>query len=465
MKLELSKYPVVCAVAVALLAGLVFSSQALPSAEDLRRTPVVRAVERVGPAVVNISTEEIVHGSGPYLSFRDPFFDELFREFFERFPQRDYKRQSLGSGVIISDEGYILTNAHVIARATKIHVTLIDNRSFEATLVGADPKTDIAVIKIDAEEPLPAATMGDSGDLLIGEPILAIGNPFGLSHTVTTGIISALHRSIKGRGGRVYSDFIQLDASINPGNSGGPLVNINGEVIGVNSAIYQQAEGIGFAIPIDKAKRIVDDLIAYGEVPDVWLGLKVQELTPRIAEYFDYEGRRGVLVVELDPEGPASRAGLRREDIIVAVGGTEPADRREYETLVDAFTVGDTVPHKVFRKGDILEVGVVAAEVPERLAFELAEERVGLKVEGISPGLERRYRLATSTGVVVVDVLPRSPAQRIGIKPGDVVRQVNRFSVKDIEDFRKAILRARTSETIVLLIQRGRNGYYVTIEL
>jgi serine protease Do len=464
MSLRLIRPAVVWAGAIVLLAAFALPSQADQSGDELRRTPVVQAVERVGPAVVNISTEETVRSGGPYFRFQDPVFDELFKDFFERFPQRNYKRQSLGSGVIINPEGYILTNAHVIARATKIHVTLIDNRTFEATLVGADPKTDIAVIKIEAEEPLPTASMGTSEDILIGEPILAIGNPFGLSHTVTTGIVSALNRSIKGRGGRIYSDFIQLDASINPGNSGGPLVNILGEVIGINSAIYHQAEGIGFAIPIDKAKRIVDDLIAYGEVPEVWLGLKVQKLTPRIAEYFGYKGQRGVLIVKLNPKGPASVAGVRREDIIVAVGGTEPSDRGEYETLVSAFTVGDTVPHKIFREGKMREVGVVAAEVPEHLAFELAKERLGLEVEGISKGLQKSYRLATSKGVVVVGVVPRSPAQRIGIEPGDVVRQVNRFSVGGIEEFRDAMLKARQSETMVLLVQRGRNGYYVTIE-
>ncbi|MFQ6672043.1 MAG: S1C family serine protease, partial [Candidatus Tectimicrobiota bacterium] len=251
------------------LLALALPPAAQPATDELRRTPVVKAVERVGPAVVNISTEEIVPSGGPFIRFREPFFEEFFQQFYELFPQRDVKRQSLGSGVIINPDGYILTNAHVISRATRIRATLIDNRDFEATLVGADTKTDLAVIKIDADDPLPVAPTGSSRNLLIGEPIIAIGNPFGLSHSVTTGVISALHRNIRGRSGRIYADFIQIDASINPGNSGGPLVNIHGEVIGINSAIYQRAEGIGFAIPIDKTKRIVDDLIAYGQVHEI----------------------------------------------------------------------------------------------------------------------------------------------------------------------------------------------------
>jgi serine protease Do len=449
---------------LAILVSLALPPVALPADDELRRTPVVKAVERVGPAVVNISTEEVVRSGGPFFRFRDPLFEEFFREFYESFPQRGVKRQSLGSGVIINPEGYILTNAHVIRRATKIRVTLIDNRSFEATLVGADTKTDIAVIKIDADEPLPAAPTGSSGDLLIGEPIIAIGNPFGLSHTVTTGVISALHRTIRGRGDRVYSDFIQLDASINPGNSGGPLVNIHGEVIGINSAIYQRAEGIGFAIPIDKTKRIVDDLIAYGEVHDIWVGLSVQDISPRIAEYFGYKGRRGVLVVGVEPSSPAALAGMQREDIIVAVAGSEPSDSREYESLLSAFTVGDPVPLRVFRDGDLLEVNVEAAKVPERLARDIARKWLGIEVKSITGNLKQRYRLATTSGMVVVGVVPRSPAHRIGLEPGDVVKRINRLSVKDLEEFNRAVIRARKSQTVVLLVQRGRNGYYVTLE-
>jgi serine protease Do len=448
----------------AILSTLVLPPAVLSTDDALRRTPVVKAVERVGPAVVNISTEQVVRSGGPFLGFRDPAFEEFFREFYQLFPQRDVKRRSLGSGVIINPKGYILTNAHVISRATKIRVTLIDNRTFDATLVGADTKNDIAVIKIDADKPLPSSPTGSSSDLLIGEPIIAIGNPFGLSHTVTTGVISALHRTIRGQSARVYSDFIQLDASINPGNSGGPLVNIHGEVIGINSAIFKGGEGIGFAIPIDKAKRIVDDLIAYGEVHEIWLGLSVQDLSPRIAEYFGYKGQQGVLVAGVEASSPAARAGIQREDIIVAVAGGEPSDVREYESLLGAYTVGDTLSLNVFRNGKLREVKVAVAKVPEQLARNIARDWLGIEVKSITSSLNQRYRLATTTGMVIVGVIPRSPAHRIGLKPGDVIKQINRLSVGDIEEFNQAMIRARKSQTVVLLVQRGRNGYYVTLE-
>jgi serine protease Do len=240
---------------------------------DLRRTPVVEAVKKVAPAVVNISTEKIVKRR------INPFFDDygfFFGDFFQNFPSsRTYKRQSLGSGVLIDPKGYIITNEHVILPASKIKVVLVDGREFEGKLIGSDSKFDLAVIKIEAESDFPAIKIGKSIDLMIGETVISIGNPFGLSHSVTTGVISALNRTIVTDEKRVYSDFIQTDASINPGNSGGPLLNILGELIGINTAIYQKAEGIGFAIPIDKARRIVDDLIQSGYVHRAWLGIGV----------------------------------------------------------------------------------------------------------------------------------------------------------------------------------------------
>ena len=259
---------------------------------DNRRTPIVKAVERVGASVVNINTEEVAPAvRNPFRDSRNPFFDQFFKEF---FPSRDNNRRSLGSGVIIHPEGYILTNEHVVSKATIIKVTLIDKREFDARLVGSDIKSDLAVIKIETNENLPHVSLGRSDDLMIGETVIAIGNPFGLQHTVTTGIISALHRSIKGGGNRVYREFIQLDASINPGNSGGPLLNIEGSLIGINTAIFKQAEGIGFAIPINKAKRIINDLIRYGKVRRGWLGVSVQSITKEMLSFFNIERVRGV---------------------------------------------------------------------------------------------------------------------------------------------------------------------------
>jgi S1-C subfamily serine protease len=246
-----------------------FANPALAALDTDRRSAVVEAVERVSPAVVNVSTTQVIEqGSAPFPRFRDPFFDEFFRDFIEPRPQR-FTRTSLGSGVIVRPDGHILTNQHVVLRASRITVTLADGREFEASLVGSDADSDLAVLKVDSTDPLPSVEMGTAGDLMIGEMVIAIGNPFGLSHTVTTGVVSATGRSLRSDE-QVFQDLIQTDASINPGNSGGPLLNIRGAVIGVNTAIYQKAQGIGFAVPIDRARRVVDDLISYGAVRVDW---------------------------------------------------------------------------------------------------------------------------------------------------------------------------------------------------
>ena len=282
-----------------------------------RRTPLVIAVEKVGPAVVNIFTEESAPAvRNPFRNFGGSPFDRFFDNF---FPPTNSRRRSLGSGVIINRDGYILTNEHVVAKAVRIKITLIDKREYQAKLIGADIKSDLAIIKIDSKEPLPFVEMGCSDDLMIGESVLAIGNPFGLSHTVTTGIISAINRTIRPDKRRVYQDFIQVDASINPGNSGGPLLNINGSLIGINTAIYQEAEGIGFAIPIDNARRIVNELIRFGKVRRGWIGISVQDMTPEILEFFKMDKQQGILVVRIIKDSPAERAGLKAGDIVLSL--------------------------------------------------------------------------------------------------------------------------------------------------
>ncbi|MBW2660798.1 MAG: trypsin-like peptidase domain-containing protein, partial [Deltaproteobacteria bacterium] len=275
----MQKYKAFFCLIIAFFATLIFC---LPgyTAEYERENPVVKAVRKVSPAVVNINSEyEVRRRVNPFSGFsRDPFFDSFFKDFFDPGFEQRYKRTSLGSGVIIDGKrGLILTNAHVLAKSATITVILNDERKFDARIIGADPDSDLAVLRISSKNPLPAVEMGDSNDLMIGETIIAIGNPFGFSNTVTTGVISAINRSIRADDA-VYHDFIQLDASINPGNSGGALLNINGELIGINTAIYAKAQGIGFAIPINKAKRIVSDLIQYGKVVQIWLGLTVQDL-------------------------------------------------------------------------------------------------------------------------------------------------------------------------------------------
>ena len=284
------------------------------AADDERRTPVVRAVEQTRPAVVNISAEQVV------VVQRDPFFEQFFNDFFEARPRRErYTRTSLGSGVIVRPDGYVLTNAHVVARGQRIKVVLADERELDARVVGVDADADIAVLKVEAGT-LPHLEFGNSEDLMIGETVIAIGNPFGFSHTVTTGVISALRRSLKSEG-RTFLDFIQTDASINPGNSGGPLLNIRGELIGINTAIYGGAQNIGFAIPAKRASQVVGDLIRYGEVRRSYLGVQVQDLTPELASALGIEARHGVVVREVEERRPGRGAGTR-------AGRRDPRGRR-----------------------------------------------------------------------------------------------------------------------------------------
>ena len=366
---------------------------------DNRRTPIVKAVERVGASVVNINTEEVAPAvRNPFRDSRNPFFDQFFKEF---FPSRDNNRRSLGSGVIIHPEGYILTNEHVVSNATIIKVTLIDKREFDARLVGADIKSDLAVIKIETNENLPHVSLGRSDDLMIGETVIAIGNPFGLQHTVTTGIISALHRSIKGSENRVYRGFIQLDASINPGNSGGPLLNIEGSLIGINTAIFKQAEGIGFAIPINKAKRIINDLIRYGKVRRGWLGVSVQSITKEMLSFFNIERVRGVVVTRIMERSPGARAGLKRGDVILSLENNEVSDKTDYSERVSTYTVGNTIYMGILRDGKEDSVSLKVSLLPASRVADYVKIWLGFTVNEIQQSLVRRYRLITSQGVVV----------------------------------------------------------------
>ena len=427
-----------------------------------RKTPIVKVVKQVGHAVVNINTEEASPtAQNPFRDSRNPFFDQFFKEL---FPRLNSNRRSLGSGVLIHSDGYILTNEHVVARATSIKVTLIDKREFDAHLVGADIKSDLAVIKINSKEPLPHVALGRSDDLMIGETVIAIGNPFGLQHTVTTGIISALHRSIKGRKNRVYRNFIQLDASINPGNSGGPLLNINGSLIGVNTAIYQQAEGIGFAIPINKAKRIVDDLIRFGKVRRGWLGASVQNMTREMVRFFHLDRVRGVIVVQIMMGGPGEKAGLKRGDIILSLDNYEISDKSDYTERTSTYPVGNTIKLNILREGKKKLVFLKVSLLPKNQVAAYAKIWLGFDVSEIEDLLVGRYRLTTNQGVVVTAVTPNSVGGKIGIQPGDVIRQINKTRVKNEKNFKEAILEAVGRESVLLLVQRGQNGYYVTLE-
>jgi Do/DeqQ family serine protease len=431
-----------------------------------RENAVVRAVRKVSPAVVNISTSKLIErGVSPFFSFEnDDFFNRFFRDFFEP-RKRQYVQNSLGSGVIIdSTQKYILTNHHVIVRASKIMITLADRQEFEARVVGTDPESDLAVLKIESDTSLPAIRMGRSDDLMIGETVIAIGNPFGLSHTVTTGVISALNRSVRTQSG-VYHNFIQIDASINPGNSGGPLLNINGELVGINTAIYSGAEGIGFAIPIDRARRIVSDLINYGRVHTAWLGITVQDLTKNLIDYFHLPVDRGVLITQVVPGSPAKEKGLKRGDVITELNKNSIGSSRDYYDRLSQHTADEVLHLTLIRDEKREEMSIKAASFPPELALDLAVDRLGFKVEDLNKRLAAQYRLENKESLVIVGVKEGSQADKIGIEPGDLVRGINDLSISNKQDFTRAVIRYRLKEQVTVLIQRGWRVYSVSFKM
>jgi serine protease Do len=428
-----------------------------------RRTPVVEVVERLSPAVVNISTD--IYESRPANPFfgtqRDPFFDEFFNRFFGPQGERRQKRQSLGSGVLVDKKGHILTNHHVILRASEIHVTLVSGKEYKGELVGSDPGSDLAVVKIAIEEEIEPAGLSTSSDLLIGETVIAIGNPFGLSHTVTTGVISALNRSIQS-GDQVFKDFIQTDASINPGNSGGPLLNILGEVIGINTAIYSQAEGIGFAIPADRARRVVEDLITFGEVQAAWFGLEVQVLDEKIAKYLGYEEAQGVLVTEVYPGSPADKAGIQVQDILVQADQTELASPEVLADLLRRMSVNDDIEFRVFGKGKYRKKTVKSVALPEAMAENYCQRSLGIRVGELT---SKAMIGAGIKGVKITEVTRGSQAAQVGLQPGDVLLKINDRRIPNVQEFRKEFSKLSCRSHVTLQVLRGRFLYYVTLDL
>lgn len=443
-----------------MMMSLAPSSQAhIPAQNDLRRTPLVEVVQRISPSVVNISTERVVQERGN--PFGNPFFDNFFNNFFDSFPPRSYKEQSLGSGVIIDPRGYILTNEHVILKTSQIKITLVDNREFEGKLIGADPQSDLAVLKIESKGDLPYITMGRSDDLLIGESVVAIGNPFGLSHTVTTGVISAINRTVRIDNDLVYHDFIQTDASINPGNSGGPLLNIKGELIGINTAIYQKAEGIGFAIPINRAKKIIDDLITYGKVQRAWLGIRVQDINKSIAAYFDLQQPEGVIITKVIPKSPADKAGLQRGDIIRQINEDKVGNQEDYRSITAGLTANTKLKIFLIREKKTQAVTLTSVRLTALEAEEIAKNIFGFTVSELS--LSSKLKHAQEDGVVVTTVREKTPVSKVGIQKGDIIHQINEREIRNIKDFQEAIIQSADMETLLLLVQRGPYIYPVTL--
>lgn len=449
-----------CAVFAACLVQLyLFFPVPTASARTNRETPVVLAVKKAGPAVVNIGADyKVSTYRNPFSGFGgNPFFENYFRDFFEQEYKRQVRRTSLGSGVIINGKsGLILTNAHVIERVGNIIVTLMDKREYPARVIASDHDQDLAVLRIDVPDPLPEVCLGDSDDIMTGETVIAIGNPFGFSNTVTTGVISALHRSVRTKE-RVYHNFLQTDASINPGNSGGPLLNINAELIGINTAIYAGAQGIGFAIPINRAGRIVEDLLKYGEVMAPWIGIRVQDMDARTRAYLGAE--RGALVHMVEKGSPADKQKVVQGDVLISVDNTDIYTAQDFYAILRGISPGDTLGLVFLRNGKRTRVSVKARAFPMEKALELAYRLLGIRVEDAA---EKR---AIKEGVIITHVAPQSVLGEIGAKPGDIILQMADMKITDTESFQKAVVKYRMRQSVVLLLVRDNQGYYITVRL
>ncbi len=429
----------------------------------------VALAKALKPAVVNISTTKSAKPRRPMLPGpRGPQMDP-FEEFFERFfqgqPNVPRNERSLGSGFIISADGYILTNNHVVDGADEIKVKLADGRSFAAKIKGGDAKLDLALLKIDTGERLPVAKLGDSGKLQVGEWVMAIGNPFGLEQTVTVGIVSAKGRVI---GAGPYDDFIQTDASINPGNSGGPLFNLAGEVIGINTAIIANGQGIGFATPVNAAQAIIPQLREVGHVTRGWLGVSVQPVTEELAASFGLDKPRGALVTEVIKGSPAETAGFQRGDIILAVDGKPVAEMTDLPRLVAALPVDSAVRFEVFRDGKSRTLGVKIGKLVEgeqgKAAAAGSGSSLGMAVTDLTPEVARSLGISAGKGAVVTAVEPAGPAADANIRLGDLVLEVNGKEIANAAAYAQAIKGLKPGQVLRLLLQRGESLLYTTIK-
>jgi len=429
--------------------------------------------ESVSPAVVNVRTETTTNGGrGMYEQFfNSPFgqqdpFNDFFEKFFNSPHQRPHKQRSLGSGFIIDEHGFIVTNNHVVENADEIVVKLKSGEDFPAEILGTDPNTDLALLKIEVDRKLPHLELGDSDKLKVGQWVVAIGSPFGLEQTVTAGIVSAKGRVI---GAGPYDDFIQTDASINPGNSGGPLLNLEGQVVGINTAIIASGQGIGFAIPANLASNIISQLKTKGEVTRGWLGVRIQPVTDQIAEYYDLKSKKGALVTEVFPGDPADKAGIRAQDIILKVNGEPIDDNRDLSAKIANIPVGDKITIELLREGRRQTVTVEIAQrdesqVAQGPGDETTETSLGITVADITEEVARKLNLNSTDGVYVKKVEQDSKAARIGIRPGDVIREINREKVGNSDDYRKIMDGIEAGETFQMVVRKP-NGMYLFLKM
>ena len=443
----------------------------LPSSEALSHgsfESISPTVKRLTPSVVNISTTNVIKAS----PFGSPYQDEYFKKFFEKFfadqmPGREFRNKGLGSGFVMSSDGYIITNNHVVRKAEEIEVILEGGKKYNAKIVGTDPVTDLALLKIDPQEPLPSVEMGDSSALQIGDGVFAIGNPFGLGHTVTAGIVSAKGRALGiGR----YDNFIQTDAAINPGNSGGPLFDYEGRVVGVNTAVMARGQGLGFAIPINMAKLVVEQLKVNGRVVRGWLGIMIQDITPEISEALDINRDRGGLISEVKEGSPADKAGLRRGDVIVSVESEEIPDAATLARKLALTKPGVDTEFVVLRDGKEKTFTIKLVEHPENEKIKESqdelktEEELGIKVSEITQQLKNRFKIQASGGVIIANVAPGSLAFESGLRAGDVILEVNGDSVDGLEDYQEALEEHGSEKTLLFLIERGGRTIYIAVK-
>lgn len=440
----------------------------IPHLETLLSTQeaFMSVAEKATPAVVNISTvQHLPRGRGRLPFEIDPFFRDFFGDFFGDVPQPERKSTSLGSGVIINPEGYILTNYHVIKDAEEITVKLSEKSEYRGKVIGTDPKTDLAVIRIMANKKLPYVILGDSDKIKVGQWAIAIGNPFGLDSTLTVGVISATGRSEIGLS--AYESFIQTDASINPGNSGGPLLDVRGEVIGINSAIVATGQGIGFAIPVNMAKGIINDLIKKGKVTRGWLGVGIQPMTKELAESFELKDTKGVLVNEVYAKGPAAKAGIKPGDIIVKFGGKKVEDTKELQTIVAASGVGKYMAVDIIRDRKPLSLKVRIEEMPGEAEMPVAapegrEDWLGITVTELPQ--EMKEALDIQEGVIVKEVKEGSYAERGGIQSGDVIISINKKGIADAADYKRVVSMLKKGSTVSFLIRREGATLYLAFK-
>src|SRR5881296_480841 len=478
--------PFVALLFTLLLATPAWAQQRPAPAEQPRAAPKVdarsmlRALEdafaavadRVTPAVVHVSAVPKIAPPGSAEEsperFREFFGEEFYERYFRRRPREDAR--ATGSGVLVDPKGYILTNNHVIENAQDIIVRLSDQRKFTARLVGRDPKTDIAVLKVDAPGPLPVADLGDSGQLRVGQWAIAIGNPFGLDRTVTVGIVSATARTRVGV--TQYDNFIQTDASINPGNSGGPLLNIDGKVIGINTAIVAAGQGIGFSIPINQAKDVMQQLITRGKVVRGWLGIVIQDVTDQLAGSFGVKEREGVLVAEVMKGSPAETAGLRAGDVVVELSGTPIKEVPDLQRRIASIKPGQTMKLTVIRDKKPVAVSVKIGEMPadEPVVAEApGNDEWGLNVESLTGDAALRLDLPVSRGLFVTEVQPGSPAEKAGLRRGDVILELSRRPADDAAALFKALSALKPGESVLIYVHRaggsgGGTNQYLTME-